>query len=374
MFILKDGGTLVAMKPEAFKLERDFQDLLSQHSELLAGELIDPSRPRRWALVKAEMAVPAEMDGSGVWSLDHLFLDQDGILTLVEVKRQSDTRLRREVIAQMLDYAAHGAAYWTVDVIRAAFEETCKSPASDELQAKLGINDPDSYWQAVKTNLEARKLRLLFVADEIPKELRLIVEFLNNQMESVDVLALELRQFAGEGNLKTLVPTLYGQTEESQAKKGQSPGVVWTEDRFFGELGSKENAKTVEVAKKIYEWMKKYKEHPVFGRGKTTGSITIYVPNGASKLYPLSIWSSGTGTINFRDCMKPPFDNATLREEWRQKLNAVGGIDISPDQLEKQPTIYLKELSEKDRLEKFLGVLDWFVAQVKAAPATGAMT
>jgi len=38
--------------------------------------------------------------------LDHLLLDQDGIPTFVECKRASDTRIRREVVAQMLDYAA----------------------------------------------------------------------------------------------------------------------------------------------------------------------------------------------------------------------------------------------------------------------------
>lgn len=42
------------------------------------------------------------------WSLDHLVVDQDAVPTFVEVKRASDTRARREVMAQMLDYAAKG--------------------------------------------------------------------------------------------------------------------------------------------------------------------------------------------------------------------------------------------------------------------------
>lgn len=39
------------------------------------------------------------------WSLDHLFLDQDGVPTLAEVKSASDTRLRREVVGQMFGRA-----------------------------------------------------------------------------------------------------------------------------------------------------------------------------------------------------------------------------------------------------------------------------
>jgi hypothetical protein len=37
------------------------------------------------------------------WSLDHLFIDGDGVPTLVRVKRTSDPRARREVVAQMLE-------------------------------------------------------------------------------------------------------------------------------------------------------------------------------------------------------------------------------------------------------------------------------
>jgi hypothetical protein len=48
--------------------------------------------------------------GGAWWSLDHLVVDQDAVPTFVEVKRASDTPARREVVAQMLDYAANGRA------------------------------------------------------------------------------------------------------------------------------------------------------------------------------------------------------------------------------------------------------------------------
>jgi len=63
-------------------------------------------------------------EGEGGWfSADHLFLDQDGVPTLVKVKRSSDTRIRREVIGQMLDYLANAVLHWPVDKIRLLFEE-----------------------------------------------------------------------------------------------------------------------------------------------------------------------------------------------------------------------------------------------------------
>jgi hypothetical protein len=49
-----------------------------------------------------------------------------GFPTLVEVKRSSDTRLRREVVGQMPDYTANAAAYWPAERIREWFEASCE--------------------------------------------------------------------------------------------------------------------------------------------------------------------------------------------------------------------------------------------------------
>jgi hypothetical protein len=62
-------------------------------------------------LITREAPVPADDDGVGRWAVDHVFLDQEGIPTLVEVKRSTDTRLRREVVGQMLEYAANAVVY-----------------------------------------------------------------------------------------------------------------------------------------------------------------------------------------------------------------------------------------------------------------------
>lgn len=82
------------------------------------------SDPRRFLLVCREAPV-ADQYGAGRWSLDHLFVDQDAIPTLVEVKRSSDSRIRREVVGQMLDYAANGTRYWGDGAVAQLFERTC---------------------------------------------------------------------------------------------------------------------------------------------------------------------------------------------------------------------------------------------------------
>lgn len=61
---------------------------------------------------------------------------------------------------------------------------------------------------------------MLFVADELPRELRRRIEFLNQQMVSVEVLGVEIRQYV-RPDVKVLVPRLVGQTELTRQGKSQ---------------------------------------------------------------------------------------------------------------------------------------------------------
>jgi len=126
-----NGETLRSLEERPYDNEELLQGLLEKHPDLLAGDQIDETAPRRWLLVDREVGVPIKEDAVGGMLLDHLFLDQDGIPTLVEVKRSSDTRIRREVVGQMLDYAAHAVAYWPAETIRARFEARCQHGGGD---------------------------------------------------------------------------------------------------------------------------------------------------------------------------------------------------------------------------------------------------
>jgi hypothetical protein len=217
------------MEESAYVTETHLQRLLVRYPDLLPGDQITPDDPRRWLLVAREMAVPGDdAEETGRWSLDHLFLDQDGIPTFVECKRASDTRARREVVAQMLDYAANGTAYWGMDRLRQSAVETAQAQGKDLDEEILSLIEGDdelaveAYWQTVEDNLETGRVRLLFVLDRTPKELRRLVEFLNEKMADLQVLAVEIKQYLSTDGQRAVVPRALG-VSARRSKETKTP-------------------------------------------------------------------------------------------------------------------------------------------------------
>lgn len=216
------AGGLEPLEEEPFRTEDDLQSLIAQHPELLDGEQIRPGAPCRWLLVTREKGIPETSDSGARWAVDHLIVDQDAMPTLVEVKRGSNSEIRRSIVGQVLEYAAHASRTWTADDLRRAFEEAANAQGHNPSELLEGLlqtdGEPDAYgfWEKVATNLSAKRMRLLFVADEIPDPLERVVEFLNEQMPNIEVLAVEIKQFRGKST-QTLVPRVLGRIADASA-------------------------------------------------------------------------------------------------------------------------------------------------------------
>lgn len=231
---------LIPMEETPYAAEDILQTLLEDYPDLIPGDQISPDVPRKWLFVKREAGVPSSETGGNVWSLDHLYLDQDGVPTLIECKRASDTRIRREVVAQMLDYAANGTLYWPMERLRqdAAESAKLKGQSLDTLLAEIaGLSSEEeinNYWLTVERNLREGKVRLVFVADEIPRELQRLVEFMNEKMNDIEVLAVEVKQYLG-GTKTAVVPRVIGLTEATRQKseRANPPSQRPTNRQFF---------------------------------------------------------------------------------------------------------------------------------------------
>lgn len=228
IYLRGGGGELEPLEEESFVTEDELQELIAEHPELLDGEQICPDDPRRWILVAREQGIAETQGGGARWAVDCLIVDQDATPTLVEVKRGSNPELRRTVVGQMLEYAAHAARTWTADALRRMFEESARAQGRDPDEALgelLADEEPDadSFWDAAAAKLAAKRMRLLFAADEIPDPLRRVAEFLNAQMPHIEVLAVEIKQFRGK-KTRALVPRVYGRVHGKAASLGGGAG------------------------------------------------------------------------------------------------------------------------------------------------------
>ena len=255
VFIVGSDNQLLALQRTDYDSEDLFQRLLGDHPALLE-QVAGPDG--RLLLVEREAPVPEELDGGGRWSLDHLFLDRSGVPVLVEVKRATDTRIRREVVAQMLDYAANGVAYWPIDQLVSAYQATAEAAGEDaeaSLSQFLGGEEPVEFWRRVEANLRSGRIRLVFVADAIPKELRRIVEFLNEQMRPAEVLALEVEQHMTADGLRLLSPRLVGKTERAEGAKAVQPNApIGTIEDWFAQLETARGSGVTATARRAHDW------------------------------------------------------------------------------------------------------------------------
>jgi hypothetical protein len=91
------------------------------------------------------------------------------------------TRLPCEVVGQLLDYAANGVVYWPLEQLRELFARQCERDNRDpeNMVAEVAGDEVDveEFWEPASENLRAGKLRMVFVSDEIPRELRRVIEF-----------------------------------------------------------------------------------------------------------------------------------------------------------------------------------------------------
>jgi hypothetical protein len=376
IFLIQDNGQLMEMNEQEYDSEDILQTLLERYPNLLAGDQINNEAPRRWLLVSREASLPSEEGGASRWAVDHLFLDQDAIPTLVEVKRSTDTRIRREVVGQMLDYAANAVVYWPMEMIRAQFETTCQIQGLEIEQAITDFlgpeTNPEDFWQRMKTNLQAGKVRLVFVADRIPSELQRIVEFLNVQMDPAEVLALEVKQYMGQG-LKTLVPKIIGQTAAGLEKKSSGSREIrqWDEPSFFQELKLRQGVEELKVARKILEWAQARNLRIWWGRGKKSGSFLPMFDYHGEKNFLISVWTYGNIEIQFQWMQtRPPFDKEAKRLELLHRLNELSGVSLPADSINRRPSLALLTLRNEAVLKQFLDTFDWVIQEIKSGSTT----
>ena len=256
LYIL-NGDTVQPMSEEPYENEEYLQNLIASNPQLLLSD--QQQEHGKLFLIQREFPIPDAGNSSNLFALDHLFINQDGVPVFVEVKRSSDTRIRREVVAQMLDYACQARLLDTA-LLREAFPPDVPEATSDD------------FWERVDANLKAEHLCLVFAADRIPDSLREIIAFINRAMPNIEAYGVEIHQFLS-GETVMLSSTVIG-AKTAVAKK-QPLSYEWTADRIAAAVLSSLGKNACKAFRNIVDIVQSLDLSCSYGRGSKNGNLIV---------------------------------------------------------------------------------------------------
>ena len=157
--------------------ESDLRDLLAQKPSLLPVRHFDP-------VFSSPVCLGTEFPVPGGGRIDALFLSPSGYMTLVETKLWQNSEARREVVAQIIDYAQQ-IARWTYADLESRFktcQEAAQQPAPSLFSHVCDLDDDPAaeaaFIDAVNRCLGDGRFLLLIIGDGIREGVEQMTEVL----------------------------------------------------------------------------------------------------------------------------------------------------------------------------------------------------
>lgn len=293
-----DADTLRPLLPREFRglyghkePERPLQELIEKHPELIPGDQI--------ALGSAD-SPRFVMLGDEAHRIDVLLADQHGVLTIVETKMRENPQSRREVVGQVLEYAANVRSAWDAGTIREAaarYWTRHNKEVNQVIRETFGADiDVEEFWQAIQRNIQEGKIRILIVGDSIAPEVRRTIEYLNLEMQNTEFLGVEITCYGSEETGEVLlVPRMIGQTQDAADRKSRPSGAwrePWTREEFLAtteQRGIAENKKN--LVRSFLEMAHQLSQEQVVGLRWGTGAIdgTVTITCGKARLLYINV-------------------------------------------------------------------------------------
>jgi hypothetical protein len=158
--------------------ERELQVILARHPQLLPVTHFDP-------LFGPAICIGREV-GTGAGPLDLLYVSPSGHLTVVETKLWKSSEARRQVVAQIIDYARR-IVRWDFSNVEQAFAEYARQygVAQRELVSYVADHsdedlDEMAFTDAINRNLRLGRLLLLIVGDGIREGVEEMTSYLQD--------------------------------------------------------------------------------------------------------------------------------------------------------------------------------------------------
>ena len=190
--------------------EHWLRDTLFQHPELIPLNAIDPGAGE---VIPICREFPITRAGGTVY-LDILGMTRHGRLVLIEYKLWRNPQARREVVAQILEYAALLRRLSVSDLLqtlRTRKEMTGKNPLFDLVSARHAETVEAMLTDRIDDNLRRGDFDLLIVGDGIRSDTNVVVEHLRDN--GARFALIEMQVWQGADGKQLLVPHIPFRTE-----------------------------------------------------------------------------------------------------------------------------------------------------------------
>ncbi|KQO65178.1 hypothetical protein ASF23_03440 [Curtobacterium sp. Leaf261] len=138
---------------------------------------------------------------------------------------------------------------------------------------------------------------------------------------------------------------------------------------FFGQLASSNPPATVGAVDKLFRAWKEMGGSVEYGSARESSAFMVAPRRADANIshWPFAIYPiSGSVEVVFQHLKtRPPFDDVALRNEFRNRLNAVPGVDLSADRIDKRPSFPIETLTSAASLTMVVDTLRWFVDAVR---------
>jgi hypothetical protein len=310
--------------------ESHLQAILLEHPQLIPGVAKD-----------AKVCIEFQ---SGVGPSDVVAVDMLNGLTLVECKLASNREVRREIIGQVLDYAAR---FWRMSV--EDFDAQWLVRNSQSLFAD-GVNSQDLRAR-LEESLTSGEFRVVLAVDEINEDLRRIVEYLNHvTTPAVAVIAVVYSRSEDQGT-EILSRQIYGEElAESKSAKSRREQNRWKQGEFLAWVDENE-PEASRSARTILDALSTEGLEISGGKAATPSLNARMLVEGAGWRWPVVLYTQKRGTtieFRFEDLKSFP----EIAERFLVAVESVPGISIDGAEVRrvaysKRPNPLIRDMSDE---------------------------
>jgi pSer/pThr/pTyr-binding forkhead associated (FHA) protein len=143
----------------------------------------------------------AHRDGDAQGDGSIILVDTAAVVTVIETADESNPKATSAFTGKAINLAATVATEWSAESLQKEFDAYCAKNGrlgTDHLRQRLGKHPQPDYWKKVESNLQAGRIRVIFLIREPTVAIQKVIDFLHGKT-SMAAYALQLDLYMERG-------------------------------------------------------------------------------------------------------------------------------------------------------------------------------